>query len=84
MSQLCQNLMVSTRPNGSTDIPSANNQFALKFYSKISQDKQSNVFFSPTSLFDAFDENWKQDEHFDSYIPNDAENHWGCFMRMAL
>jgi serpin B len=40
---------------GSTDIPSANNQFALKFYSQIShEDKESNIFFSPTSLFTAF------------------------------
>lgn len=40
---------------GPTDIPSANNQFALKFYSQISKDdKENNIFFSPTSLFTAF------------------------------
>jgi serpin B len=39
---------------GPTDIPSANNQFALNFYSHVAQDKKSNVFFSPTSIFTAF------------------------------
>ncbi|MDH5463479.1 MAG: serpin family protein [Nitrosopumilus sp.] len=39
---------------GPTDIPSANNQFALNFYSHVIQDKESNVFFSPTSIFTAF------------------------------
>jgi serpin B len=39
---------------GPTDIPSANNQFALNFYSHVTQDKESNVFFSPTSIFTAF------------------------------
>ncbi|WP_179371284.1 serpin family protein [Nitrosopumilus ureiphilus] len=39
---------------GPTDIPSANNQFALNFYSHVTQDKESNVFFSPTSIFNAF------------------------------
>ena len=40
---------------GPTDIPSANNQFALRFYSQISEnDKESNIFFSPSSIFTAF------------------------------
>ena len=39
---------------GPTDIPSANNQFALNFYSHVTQDKKTNVFFSPTSIFTAF------------------------------
>jgi len=39
---------------GPIDIPSANNQFALRFYSQVSQDKESNVFFSPVSIFTAF------------------------------
>jgi serpin B len=40
---------------GPIDIPSANNQFALKFYSQTTHDdKESNIFFSPTSLFTAF------------------------------
>ncbi|MEX0862290.1 serpin family protein [Nitrosopumilus sp.] len=39
---------------GPTDIPSANNQFAFRFYSQVSQDKEHNVFFSPTSIFTAF------------------------------
>lgn len=39
---------------GPTDIPSASNQFALNFYSHVSQDKKSNIFFSPTSIFTAF------------------------------
>ena len=40
---------------GPTDIPSANNQFALGFYLQISEnDKESNIFFSPSSIFTAF------------------------------
>jgi serpin B len=40
---------------GPTDIPGANNQFALRFYSHISQDdKEGNIFFSPTSILTAF------------------------------
>ena len=39
---------------GPADIPSASNQFALNFYSHVTQDKESNVFFSPTSIFTAF------------------------------
>ena len=44
-----------TKDVNPTDIPSANNQFALRFYSQISQtDKKSNIFFSPWSLSTAF------------------------------
>lgn len=39
---------------GPTDIPSANNQFAIKFYSRVSQENTNNVFFSPASIFTAF------------------------------
>ena len=40
---------------GPTDIPSANNQFALRFYSQLSENyKESNIFFSPSSIFTAF------------------------------
>ena len=40
---------------GSTDIPSANNQFALRFYSQLSEeDKEGNIFFSPFSIFTVF------------------------------
>ena len=40
---------------GSTDIPSANNQFALRFYSQLSEDdREGNIFFSPSSIFTAF------------------------------
>lgn len=39
---------------GPTDIPSASNQFALNFYSHVSEDKKRNIFFSPTSIFTAF------------------------------
>lgn len=39
--------------DGPTDIPSANNNFAMNFYSQVSE-KDSNIFFSPTSVFLAF------------------------------
>jgi len=35
-------------------ITDANNQFALKFYSHVSQNDQGNIFFSPWSIFTAF------------------------------
>ena len=42
-------------PVDPADIINANNQFALNFYSKISQnDNESNIFFSPTSISTAF------------------------------
>lgn len=36
------------------DIPSANNQFAMNFYSQISKNTSENIFFSPVSIFTAF------------------------------
>ena len=38
----------------STNIVSANNQFAIDFYSQVVSDKQENVFFSPWSISTAF------------------------------
>lgn len=40
--------------NGPTDIPSASNNFALNFYSQISENSSENIFFSPISIFTAF------------------------------
>lgn len=37
-----------------TDIPSANNKFAMNFYSQISENTSENIFFSPVSIFTAF------------------------------
>lgn len=38
----------------SYDIPSLNNNFAIKFYSQASQNTSENIFFSPVSIFTAF------------------------------
>jgi len=39
---------------GPTDIPSANNNFAMNFYSQISKNTSESIFFSPISIFTAF------------------------------
>ena len=36
------------------DLQSANNRFAMDFYSQISQNDSENIFFSPVSIFTAF------------------------------
>jgi len=38
----------------STNIIDANNQFAIDFYSKVSQESDDNIFFSPWSVMTAF------------------------------
>lgn len=39
---------------GPADLPSANNHFAINFYSQVSKNTSENIFFSPASIFTAF------------------------------
>lgn len=70
-------------PNSKEKIVNANNQFAIDFYSKVSQDNSNNLFFSPTSIFTAFaiayegagGNTAKELEDVFGFEPNDVARH---------